>query len=740
MIDRATVDKIIDAARIVDVVGEFVTLRKSGVNYKGLCPFHDDRNPSFMVSPSKNICHCFVCGKGGTPAGFLMEHEQISYPEALRWLAKKYNIEIIEKELTDEERQAQNERESMFIVNEWAKEWFHDTLKNTPDGQTIGKQYFRSRGIRDDIIEKFQLGYAPQRRDAMSSAALAKGYKAEFLLKTGLSYESDKSKVKDKESADAEPSTDGTPDGNAIPETSEKRLSTNGAQESLSHATPQSTLTDRYRGRVIFPWLNVSGKVVAFGGRLLDSRTKGVAQKYVNSPDSEIYHKERELYGIYQAKKAIVKDDRVFMVEGYTDVIAMHQAGIENVVANSGTALSKYQARLLHRFTQNITLLYDGDDAGIHAAMRSTDMLLEEGMNLKVLLLPDGDDPDSFARKHSVEELKRYIDENQEDFITFKTRLTVANVKDPVKRSEAIGGIVQSISVIPDPILRSTYISELSSRLGIKEQTLLNSMNQFIRRNIEEKRKEREREQNRQEPTNDQTPNLTPTPTQREGSQDSQSSYTDNRQSSFTNDSTIQAPLPSAGTTGSRAPLGYGATGGGLDNLEMLLIREVVRHGEEVIYEDIETEDGQIVSLNVAQYISFDLGQDDLKFASPLLNQILAEANAHSGEEGFKASVYFLNHPDKDVSQFATQLVIDHHQLGGRFVMQPREGSLRQRVVHLMMDYRMSLMSQRLKDIQMAMRQAMGDMDRIMQFMKEYKETQELRDMLAKRLGSDVVG
>ena len=410
MIDRATVDKIIDAARIVDVVGEFVTLRKSGVNYKGLCPFHDDKNPSFMVSPAKNICHCFVCGKGGTPAGFLMEHEQITYPEALRWLAKKYNIEIVEKEMTDEERAQQSERESMFIVNEWAKDYFHNLLKNDPDGIAIGRQYFRSRGIRDDIIEKFQLGYALQQRDALSTAALKAGYKGEYLVKTGLCYDGD------------------------------------------------GALVDRYRGRVIFPWLNISGKVVAFGGRLLDARTKGVAQKYVNSPDSDIYHKERELYGLYQAKRAIVKEDRVFMVEGYTDVIAMHQAGIENVVANSGTALSMHQIHMLHRFTQNITLLYDGDEAGIHAAMRGTDMLLSEGMNIKVLLLPDGDDPDSFARKHSSEELRKYIEEHQTDFITFKTRLTVENVSDPVKRSEGISGIVRDIRMGLAPLARVSWI------------------------------------------------------------------------------------------------------------------------------------------------------------------------------------------------------------------------------------------------------------------------------------------
>ena len=652
MIDRATVDKIIDAARIVDVVGEFVTLKKSGVNYKGLCPFHDDRNPSFMVSPSKNICHCFVCGKGGTPANFLMEHEQITYPEALRWLAKKYNIEIVEKEMTDEEREAQSERESMFIVNEWAKDWFHDILKNDPDGIAIGKQYFRSRGVRDDIIEKFQLGYAPQKRDALAQASKIKGYKPEFLVKTGLCIEGEKG------------------------------------------------VYDRYAGRAIFPWFNVSGKVVAFGGRVLDSRTKGVAQKYVNSPDSDIYHKERELYGIYQAKKAIVKEDRVFMVEGYTDVIAMHQAGIENVVANSGTALSTYQIHMLHRFTNNITLLYDGDEAGIHAAMRGTDMLLEEGMNIKVLLLPDGDDPDSFARKHSTEELKQYIEENQTDFITFKSHLTVENVTDPVKRSEAIGGIVKSISVIPDQILRSTYLSDFAHRINMKEQTLIAEMNKFIQKNLEDKEKDSARQQGR-EPQQEQE---LPRP---EVNEDDFLS--------------LHSPTEQA------------------SQVEQMLMREIVRHGEEIIFENIETEDGGTVSLNVAQYVNFDLTQDGLSFALPIHNQILAEAVEQSEKPDFKAESYFCNHADVQVSQLATRLAIDRHQLGGRFVLEPREGSLRQRVLHLVMDFRLNIVENRLKEIQRQLQQVGSDVEKMMKLLKEHKETKEIRDELAKRLGSDLV-
>ena len=636
MIDRATVDKIMDATNIVDVVGEFVTLRKAGVNYKGLCPFHDDKTPSFMVSPSKQICKCFACGEGGTAINFLMKHEQITYPEALRWLAKKYNIEIQEKELTDEERQQQSDRESMFIVNEWAKTYFQEILKNDPDGIAIGKQYFRSRGIRDDIVEKFCLGFALPQKDALAKAAQKAGYQAEFLEKTGLCIKNEKG------------------------------------------------LYDRYAGRVIFPWLNVSGKVVAFGGRLLDARTKGVQQKYVNSPDSEIYHKDHELYGLYQAKKAIAKEDRVYMVEGYTDVIAMHQSGIENVVANSGTALSVYQIKLLRRFTQNITLLYDGDEAGIHAAMRGTDMLLAEGMNIKVLLLPDGDDPDSFAKKHSAQELKDYIEKNQTDFITFKTRLTVENVTDPVKRSEAISGIVKSISVIPDQILRSTYLSELSQRMDIKEQTLINSMNDMIRKDVEEKEKERERNP--------------------------------------------VSLIPGTITPDSK--------------VEELIIQSIIRDGEKVIFEHVEMDDGGFVDLTVAQYVSYDLGQDDIRFHNELYNQILEEAVAHSGEPDFKAETYFMHHPDVRICNLAAQLAIDTHQLGKNFQVKEREGSLRQHVLHLVLDLRMDIVEHRLKELMAQMKQMQqvgSDMARIKELMEEIKETQELRNALAQQLGNDVV-
>ena len=641
MIDRTTVDKIMEATNIVDVVGEFVNLRKAGVNYKGLCPFHDDTTPSFMVSPARQICKCFACGEGGNAVNFLMKHEQITYPEALRWLAKKYNIEIQERELTDDEKREQSERESMFVVNEWAANYFHEILKNNVDGQAIGKQYFRSRGIRDDIIEKFMLGFALTKRDALANEAKRKGYKEEFLLKTGLCIENERG------------------------------------------------IYDRFAGRAIFPWLNVSGKVVAFGGRKLDAATKGVQQKYVNSPDSEIYHKERELYGIYQAKKAIVKEDCVYMVEGYTDVIAMHQCGLENVVANSGTALSIHQIKLLHRFTQNIVLLYDGDEAGIHAAMRGTDMLLAEGMNIKVLLLPDGDDPDSFARKHTAQQLKEYIQKHQKDFIQFKTDLMLKGVTDPIKRAEAINSIVRSVSVIPDPIIRATYISDCSRRLEVNERTLITQTNKYIAERKEEKHSE-----NRPQEAGENRPQ----------------------------EANHFAPLTKS------------------TQVERLLVQNIIRHGDEIIFENLETEDGSTVNLNVAQYIDFDLGSDGLSFSDERFNRILREAVEHSGDEGFKAEQYFMQHPDPEISQLATQLGIDNHQLSRIFEMKQSEGSLRQRIQHLILDFRMDIVNQHLKDIQRELREIKAEhRERMRELMDDFKDTQELRNALARQRGSDVI-
>jgi len=660
MIDRATIDRIMDATNIVDVVGDFVTLRKAGVNYKGLCPFHDDKTPSFMVSPAKQICKCFACGEGGTAINFLMKHEQITYPEALRWLAKKYNIEIKEKELTDEERREQSSRESMFIVNEWAMGYFKDVLNRDPKGIAIGRQYFRSRGIRDDIVEKFNLGFALPDRQALLTTARQKGYSDEYLVKTGLCVQT------------------------------------------------EHGLYDRYAGRVIFPWLNVSGRVVAFGGRLLDARTKGVQQKYVNSSDSEIYHKDHELYGLFQAKRAIAKEDRVFMVEGYTDVIAMHQAGVENVVANSGTALSTPQIKLLRRFTENITLLYDGDEAGIHAALRGTDMLLAEGMNIKVLLLPDGDDPDSFARKHSAQELKDYIEGHQQDFIEFKTDVMLKGVDDPIKRSEGISSIVRSISLIPQQITRDTYVTRCSHRLHVDEKVLLDTMNKYIARDREERQKERERNESRQ-----------------------QASAQAGGQPSGPEGEVHQPELI--------MPIGLHAIDEQTREVERLLVRSIVKDGGKVIFDNVETDDGETITLTVAQYIAFDLGQDGLRFHDERYNQILDEAATHSGEEEFDSETYFIHHPDIGISTLASQLAIDRHRLGKNFQIKAREGGLKQYVLHLVLDLRMDIIEKRLKDIQTQLRQVGGDLEHARALVEDYKATQELRDALAKKLGNDLV-
>ena len=661
MIDHATVERIKDAANIVEVVSEFVTLRRSGANYKGLCPFHDEKTPSFYVSPARGMCHCFSCGKGGNPIGFLMEHEQMTYPEALRWLANKYHIEIRERELTDYEKREQSERESMFIVNEWAMKYFQDKMQNDPDGIAIGMQYFRSRGFRDDIIQKFQLGYDLVDRRAFAVAALGKGYKEEFILKTGICYKNDRGE-----------------------------------------------LIDRYAGRVIFPWIGISGKVVGFGGRLLDSRTKGVNQKYVNSPDSEIYHKDRELYGLYQAKKAIAKEDRVFMVEGYTDVISMHQCGIENVVANSGTALSTHQIHILHRFTSNITLLYDGDAAGIHAAMRGTDMLLSEGMNLKVLLLPDGDDPDSFSRKHTAADFRKYIEEHQIDFIQFKTDLLLRNERDPLKRSEAINSIIRSISFVINPILRDTYIHDCSVRMGLNEATLINTLNGFIRNNREERTSEETRAAQQQQ--------------------------------------RIQTPQPTVSQT---TPLQQAS------KVERMLVKMVIRHGDTVIYDNVETEDGGVMSLNIAQYIDYNLSVDGLKLANPLFAKILQEAVAHSGEENFNSEQFFIHHEDIDVSRIATDLCVDKYRMLDeqksaanaepknkdelKAEEENRIENLRQQTEHLLNDFRMDYLEQHLRQLQAQISQAAGDNERLMQLMEEYKTAHELRSKLARLLGNNII-
>ena len=642
MIDRPTVDRILEAANIVDVISEYVSLRKAGTSYKGLCPFHDDRTPSFSVSPAKGVYKCFSCGEAGNVVNFIMKHDQMTYPEALKVLAKKYGIEVKERELTTEEKQLENESESMFLVNEWAAKYFQNILHNHVDGKAIGLQYFRNRGFRDDIIEKFQLGFCLPGKQEFANAALKAGYKAEFLVKTGLCFERE-----------------------------------NGE------------LADRFNGRVIFPWLNVSGKVIAFGGRLLDSRTKGISQKYVNSPGSEIYQKDHALYGIYQAKKAIAKFDLVYMVEGYTDVVSMHQCGIENVVANSGTALSVYQIKLLRRFTSNIVLLYDGDEAGQHAALRGTDMLLSEGMNVKVLLLPDGKDPDELARNLTAEAFRKYIEENQTDFIVFKINVLLRGITDPVKRSEAINSIVQSIAVIKDPILRDTYLRECAHRTGMKENTLIAQMNRFIYNDREQQRKEQVREA---EQTVSEEQVLRPA-----------------------------TPMQQA------------------SKVETMLVQAIVRDGEKIIIRNVlNDETGEKINLNVAQYIAYDLGLDNLSFKNPLSVQILTEAIEHSGDENFKAEEYFTHHPDILISTLAVKLSVDRFQLSESMQMKEREIDLRDRIMHLILDYRMDYVEQHLKELQASL-SAESDLNKVMEIMGEIKKMQDMRNVLARKLGNDIV-
>ena len=617
MIDQPTIDRILDAAQIYDVVSDFVTLRKRGVNYVGLCPFHDDKTPSFYVSPAKGLCKCFACGKGGNAVHFIMEHEQMSYPEALKYLAKKYGIEIKERELSSEEKIAQSERESLFIVNNFARDYFQNILKNHVDGRSIGMAYFRSRGFRDDIIEKFQLGYCTESHDALAQEALKKGYKKDYLVKTGLCYETD-----------------------------------------------DHRLRDRFWGRVIFPVHTLSGKVVAFGGRVLAGATKGVKVKYVNSPESEIYHKSNELYGIYFAKQAIVKQDRCFLVEGYTDVISMHQSGIENVVASSGTALTPGQIRMIHRFTNNMTVLYDGDAAGIKASIRGIDMLLEEGMNIKVCLLPDGDDPDSFARKHNATEFQAFIQENETDFIRFKTNLLLEDAgKDPIKRAELIGNLVQSISIIPEAIVRDVYIKECAQLLHVEDKLLVSEVAKRREKQAEQQAERAERERrsanaaraNAEAGVNGSHTAATAT------SPDAQQAGYPSQSLPAGLPSEIPPPFPPEEEYVSFIPQ-EGKEGQEFYKYERLILKMVVLYGERVMC-NVTNEEGQETPITVTEYIVNDLKEDELAFHNPLHRQILTEAAERIHNEGFTAERYFVAHPDPVISKLSVELISNRYQL-----------------------------------------------------------------------------
>lgn len=681
MIDQPTIDRILDAANIVDVVSDFVTLRKRGVNYVGLCPFHDDKTPSFYVSPAKNICKCFACGEGGTAVHFIMKHEQMGYLDALRYLAKKYNIEIHERELTDREKQIRSERESLFIVNAWAQQYFTSMLHEHIDGRNIGMRYFAERGFREDTIRKFQLGYSLEQRDALYQEALKRGYKKEYLEKTGLIIAYDDGRV-----------------------------------------------SDRFRGRVIFPVHSLSGKVVAFGGRVLKKDEK--TAKYVNSPESEIYHKSNELYGIYFAKQAIVKADRCFLVEGYTDVISMHQAGVENVVASSGTALTHGQIRLIHRFTNNITVLYDGDAAGIKAAIRGIDLLLEEGMNVKVVLLPDGEDPDSFARSHSASEFAEFIRQHETDFIRFKTQLLLDDAgNDPVKRAALIGDIIRTIAIVQNDITRTIYIRECSAKMEIDEQVVLNEVNKVRLAKLE-------KETNVTPPaqgtaTESTAPMDMPPAVPLEEEAPSEPLSPDEVMPS----ESVAPVAPVVPVRPKRSPF---------ESFEWALLRYVVRYGERILYDYTDEETNEHVLWHVADYIRFDLSRDDLAFYTPLFKQMLDEAAERCGNEQFVAHRYFLSHPDPMVSRLAADLLSDKYQLSkyhSKFrEIESEENRLAQYVVRDLYAFKEAYILYRIREKQEALKQLPPDnVEGMMELMKEIASLNEIKKVLAKELGERIV-
>lgn len=701
MIDQPTIDRILDAANIVDVVSEFVTLRKRGVNYVGLCPFHDDKSPSFYVSPAKNICKCFACGEGGTAVHFIMKHEQIGYFDALRFLAKKYNIEIAERELSDEEKRVRSDRESMFIVNAWAQQYFSQMLHEHVEGKTVGMRYFIERGFREDTIRKFQLGYSLDQRDALYQQALRKGYKKEYLEKTGLVI-----------------------------------------------AYENGNVNDRFRRRVIFPVHSLSGKVVAFGGRVLKKDEK--TAKYVNSPESPIYHKSNELYGIYFAKQAIVKADRCYLVEGYTDVISMHQSGVENVVASSGTALTHGQIRLIHRFTNNITVLYDGDAAGIKAAIRGIDLLLDEGMNVKVVLLPDGEDPDSFARSHSATEFTEFIRQHETDFIRFKTKLLLADAgNDPVKRAALIGDIIRTIAIVPDDITRTIYIRECSAMMEIDEQVVLNQVNkQRLSKNeqkpsvpvtnrstteilppdysiAEPSGQMQEVPVATAEPVSDQLPPDFPPPPEEE----------------FSGSNEMPEIPPSAPVeetqvmTRQRSPY---------EAFEIALLRYVVRYGERVLYDYVDEETKERIVMRVAEFIRDDLERDDLSFYTPIFKQMLDEAANRCSEETFIAHRYFLSHPDPLVSRVAANLMSEKYQLSKYHFkfreVEQEEDKLDQLVVRDLFAFKEAYIMRQLKEKQEQLKQlSSADPEQIMTVMKEIAQLNEIKKVLSKELGERII-
>lgn len=635
MIDHNTVQKILDSARIEEVVGDFVSLRRRGVNLIGLCPFHSEKTPSFTVSPAKNICHCFGCGKGGGPVNFIMEHESLSYVDALRYLAKKYGIEIVEKEESAEDLARRSSRENMFALNAFALKYFSNTLNNTEEGKSIGIPYFRERGFRDDTIKKFQLGYCPDRFEAVSVEALKEGFSRQTLIDTGLCTENQR-----------------------------------------------GGLTDRFRGRVIFPVHTVSGQVVAFGGRVL-KKTENTA-KYVNSPESEIYHKSNELYGLYFAKNAIQRSDVCYLVEGYTDVISMHQSGVENVVASSGTSLTTGQIRLIHRFTSNIVVLYDGDAAGIKASIRGIDMLLEEGMNVEVVLLPDGEDPDSFSRSQDSSQFIDYINRHKTNFILFKTQLLLGEAgNDPIKKAALIGDIVESISKIQDTIKQAIYIKECARQFDIREEVLI--------KEVSKRQKNRAVSASQPHPVQD--------------------------------NATVEHETASSAKV---RPYTF--------KEERQLLRYLLRYSGETI--EINS-NGEQIPITVIDYIAGSIEADDIPFQYPLHIQILEEALNCATD----LRTHFFNHPDVEIQNYVFSLVEDRYEKSAMYQKEESEKEKRERlsseVQTVMFEYRFAIIKKRCTTIkeQIEAASAIGDNEKVDTLLAELQELNEQRRQISKILG-----
>ena len=668
MIPRETIDRIFSAARIEDVVGDYVSLKKRGANLIGLCPFHDEKTGSFTVSPSKGIFKCFGCGKAGNSVNFITEIEQCSYVDALRQLAKKYHIEIEERELTAEEKQKQDDRESMFIVNEFANKWFHEQLWNTPEGTAVAMSYLRQRGLREDIIRKFQIGYSPEKA-ALWDAAKKKGFQEKYLLND---------------------SQNAPYIGTGVCGKSE-----NGK------------LYDRFRGRVMFPFFSVSGKVVGFSGRLMVKNDK--VGKYVNSPTSLIYEKHNELFGLYQAKQAISKNNSCYLVEGQMDVIQLVQSGIENVVASGGTALTINQIRLIHRFTENIVLLYDGDKAGIKAALRGIDMMLEEGINVRVILLPEGEDPDSFAKSRNASDLKEFLETNQHDFIRFKTQLLMEEAQnDPTRRSEMILQIVRSIAVIPDIIKRQVYIKDTATLLSMPEDVLTRKVAEIRKQAADDRQKRKETEQRQQTQSQETTSEDTPT---------------------------VVATEPIA------QPLTH------KERNILNLIQVLIRYGEKVLY---QTEDQMIT---VGEYIITEINNDSIDIPNPLHKLVIDEYVANYQAPQFVASVFFQHHPNEAISQLAVDMIADKYQLSRMYskrsisenvvqeVQQDETNVLPELVQRLLLELKYTVVDERIDSMQRLLKEAQerGDWQLITAILEQQPQLMEIRTQLCRALGNRVI-